>query len=73
MDERWRWHAGLDVESTAILNALYRGEPVADEVRARLATLFRLTFVEAGDALAEAAGRPVSTWGSRFARTTRSR
>lgn len=58
-DERWRWHAGLDVESTAILNALYRGEAVPDETRARLATLFRLTFVDAADARAEVAGRPV--------------
>jgi hypothetical protein len=58
-DERWRWHAGLDVESTAILNALYRGEEVAEERRARLATLFRLTFADAADALPEAAGRPV--------------
>jgi len=58
-DERWRWHAGLDVESTAILNALYRGESVPDSVRARLATLFRLTFSDAADVRADAAGRPV--------------
>ncbi len=43
-DERWRWHVGLDVESTRLLNALYLGEPVTDEARRRLATLFRLTF-----------------------------
>jgi len=58
-DGRWRWHVGLDVESTAILNALYLGETLADEVRARLATLFRLTFAEAADARADVAGRPV--------------
>ena len=58
-DDRWRWHAGLDVESTAILNALYRGERVPEETRARLATLFRLTFEDAADARAEVAGRPV--------------
>jgi hypothetical protein len=58
-DERWRWHTGLDVESTAILNALYRGEPVPEEVQSRLATLFRLTFANAADALAEASGQPV--------------
>ncbi|MBL0143912.1 MAG: hypothetical protein IPP91_17875 [Betaproteobacteria bacterium] len=58
-DERWRWHAGLDVESTSILNALYRGEAVADEARERLATLFRLTFIDASDSLPEAVGRPV--------------
>lgn len=58
-DERWRWHVGLDVESTAILNALYRGEGVAPEARARLATLFRLDFAQASDVLADAAGCPV--------------
>ena len=58
-DERWRWHAGLDAESTAILNDLYRGEPVDDARRARLATLFRLTFERDDEALPEAAGRPV--------------
>jgi hypothetical protein len=58
-DERWRWHAGLDVESTAILNALYRGESVPEETLARLAALFRLDFANPADALAEAAGRPV--------------
>lgn len=58
-DERWRWHVGLDVESTQLLNALYLGEPVTDEARRRLATLFRLTFADPADALAEAAGSPV--------------
>ena len=58
-DERWRWHSGLDVESTAILNALYRGESVPEETLARLVTLFRLEFADPANALAEAAGRPV--------------
>ena len=58
-DERWRWHSGLDVESTAILNALYRGESVPEETLARLVALFRLEFADPADALAEAAGRPV--------------
>jgi hypothetical protein len=58
-DERWRWHAGLDTESTAILNALYRGEAVTEESRSRLAALFRLEFADPADTLAEAAGRPV--------------
>jgi len=49
----------LPGEATAILNALYRGEAVPDETRARLATLFRLTFDDAADARAEVAGRPV--------------
>lgn len=58
-DERWRWHVGLDVESTALLNALYRGESVADEAKARLAALFRLAFADPADAAPEAAGLPV--------------
>jgi hypothetical protein len=58
-DEKWRWHAGLDVESTAILNALYLGQAVPEERLARLACLFRLEFADAADAAPEAAGRPV--------------
>ena len=58
-DERWRWHVGLDVEATAILNALYRGEAVAEDDLARLVLLFRLEFADPGDVIAEMAGRPV--------------
>jgi hypothetical protein len=56
-DERWRWHVGLDVDSTAILNALYRGEAVPEEDLGRLAVLFRLSFVDPADAAAEMQGR----------------
>ena len=58
-DERWRWHVGLDVDATAILNALYRGEEVAPADLERLVLLFRLRFRDPGEALAEMAGRPV--------------
>jgi hypothetical protein len=58
-DDRWRWHVGLDVDSTAILNALYRGETVADADLERLVLLFRLEFPDAADVLPEMAGRPV--------------
>jgi hypothetical protein len=58
-DERWRWHVGLDVDATAILNALYRGEPVAPADLERLVLLFGLRFRDPADALAELAGRPV--------------
>ena len=58
-DDRWRWHVGLDVDSTAILNALYRGEPVTEAERERLALLFRLEFADPADAAAQMAGRPV--------------
>jgi hypothetical protein len=58
-DEKWRWHTGLDRDSTAILNALYRGEAVAEEQLARLASLFRLTFANPGDAAPALGGSPV--------------
>jgi hypothetical protein len=50
-DEKWRWHVGLDVDSTAILNSLYRGDPVGEEDRARIATLFRLRLLDPKDAV----------------------
>jgi hypothetical protein len=58
-DERWRWHVGLDVDASAILNALYRGEEVAPGELERLVLLFRLRFLDPGDAVAEMAARPV--------------
>jgi len=58
-DERWRWHVGLDVDATAILNGLYRGETVDPAELKRMVALFRLEFRDAADALAELAGRPV--------------
>jgi hypothetical protein len=58
-DDRWRWHVGLDAEATVILNALYRGEAVADEQRSRLVSLFRLVFRDPADAGAGMAGLPV--------------
>ncbi|MGZ5089319.1 MAG: DUF6352 family protein [Usitatibacter sp.] len=58
-DDAWRWHVGLDVDATAILDALYRGEEVARDDLERMVLLFRLEFVDRGDAVPEMAGRPV--------------
>jgi uncharacterized protein DUF6352 len=58
-DERWRWHIGLDVDATAMLNALYRGEAVEAADLERLVLLFRMTFRDPSDVVAEMAGRPV--------------
>ncbi|HSJ99399.1 MAG TPA: DUF6352 family protein, partial [Myxococcota bacterium] len=58
-DPRWRWHIGLDVDATAILNALYRGEAVAPAERERLVLLFRLEFEDPAQAAAAVRGRPV--------------
>ncbi|GAB4183942.1 MAG: DUF6352 family protein [Thalassobaculales bacterium] len=58
-DERWVWHSGLDGESSAILNALYRGETVAEERTQRLLSLFRLDIADPSLMRADLAGRPV--------------
>lgn len=58
-DERWRWHAGLDVDATAILNALYRRTPVDAADLERIVALFRLEFRQEEGVLEEARGRPV--------------
>ncbi|HUP30323.1 MAG TPA: DUF6352 family protein [Usitatibacter sp.] len=58
-DERWRWHIGLDVDASAILDSLYRGESVEAADLERLALLFRLTFHDAAEVVPEMAGRPV--------------
>jgi hypothetical protein len=58
-DDRWRWHVGLDIDSTAILNALYREESVPESDLERLVLLMRLEFRDATDVVDEMAGRPV--------------
>ncbi len=58
-DERWVWHVGLDIESSAILNDLYNGDDVDEERMARILALFRLEFVEPSLMLPRVAGRPV--------------
>lgn len=58
-DERWRWHVGLDTESTAILNALYRGEAIEAARLERLVLLFRLEFADPHDMDIDVRGRPV--------------
>ena len=58
-DADWRWHLGLDVESSAILNDLYRGQAVDEARLARLIGLFRLDFAHPADMRADLAGAPV--------------
>ena len=58
-DSAWRWHVGLDVESTAILNDLYEDRPVEAERMQRLVSLFTLTFANAAEMRADVAGKPV--------------
>jgi hypothetical protein len=58
-DAAWRWHVGLDVESTRLLNDLYRGEAVETERQQRLVSLFRLRFADAQVVQADVRGKPV--------------
>ena len=58
-EERWAWHIGLDAESTALLNDLWRGEEVEAGRLRRLLALFRLDFSDARAVRADVAGRPV--------------
>jgi len=58
-DARWRWHAGLDVDSSAILDALYRGQAPGEDALSRLAVLFMLRFDDESSALPEMRGKPV--------------
>jgi hypothetical protein len=58
-EARWAWHIGLDAQSTALLNDLWRGEEIEPDRHARLLALFRLDFADAGEMRADIAGRPV--------------
>jgi hypothetical protein len=58
-EARWAWHIGLDAQSTALLNDLWRGEEPEPDRLERLLVLFRLDFSDAGEMRADIAGRPV--------------
>jgi Family of unknown function (DUF6352) len=58
-DANWRWHVGLDAESSALLNDLYQDRPVEPARLQRLVSLFRLTFADPQDMRADVAGKPV--------------
>ena len=58
-DERWQWHVGLDVDASAILDALYKSEPIAGDMLERLVGLFALRFHDDRDMIDAMAGHPV--------------
>ena len=58
-DPHWRWHIGLDVDSSALLNALYLDETVEPERLLRLVSLFRLEFLDPAEMRRDMGGRPV--------------
>ena len=58
-DAQWAWHIGLDAGSSALLNAMWRGEePEAGRLACVLA-LFRMDFADARAMRSDIAGRPV--------------
>jgi Family of unknown function (DUF6352) len=58
-DANWRWHVGLDAESSALLNDLYEDRPVEPARMQRLVSLFRLSFANPQEMRADVAGKPV--------------
>ena len=58
-ESRWAWHIGLDAESTAILNSLWKGEQVDAGRMRRILALFQLDFEDPKEMRADIAGRPV--------------
>ena len=64
-DERWRWHVGLDVNATALLNDLYAGQEVPPERLKWLVSLFRLRFVNPAEMRADLRQREGASAGER--------
>jgi hypothetical protein len=58
-DSAWRWHVGLDVDSSAILNDLYESRSVEPERMQRLLSLFTLHFDNPAEMRPDVAGKPV--------------
>ena len=58
-DEEWRWHVGLDVEATAMLNEIYNGGEVEEARMKRIVALFRTEFLDPSAVRSELAGAPV--------------
>lgn len=58
-DAHWRWHIGLDIESSAILNDLYTGNALDGERQARIVALFKLEAADPRTLRADVAGSPV--------------
>lgn len=58
-DEEWRWHVGLDVEASAMLNDIYGGGEVDEERMRRVIGLFRMEFADPGALRPEMRGAPV--------------
>ena len=58
-DANWRWHTGLDVSSSALLNALYEGQALSADEQSRLISLFKLRFEDASLVQDDMVDKPV--------------
>ena len=58
-DPSWRWHVGLDVTATALLNDLYQGTELSAQRQQQLISLFKLRFDHPQDMRADVQGKPV--------------
>jgi hypothetical protein len=55
----WNWYVGLNSEATYIGDAIWRGDDLADAVRAQLIGLLRLSFRDPADMIERVSGEPV--------------
>jgi len=58
-DPAWRWHVGLDVTATTLLNNLYEGQALDELAQRQLISLFTLRFEDLQDMRADVQGKPV--------------
>lgn len=58
-DTRWRWHVGLDVQASGLLDKLYRGDGLTPDEHRRILLLLRLDFDKLSEQHHEVAGKPV--------------
>ncbi|MEE2745584.1 MAG: DUF6352 family protein [Pseudomonadota bacterium] len=58
-DPNWVWHIGLDYEASQILNKLYNGEILDEEIRRQILTLFRMEFEDQNLLQTNVSGRPI--------------
>ena len=58
-DEEWKWHVGLDVEATALLNDIYNGADADEDAMRRAIGLFRVQFSDTAALRPELDGGPI--------------
>jgi Family of unknown function (DUF6352) len=58
-DQDWRWHIGLDPDSTRILNTLYEGSTPNADTMARIIGLFRMQLADDTPVQDRVKGRPI--------------